>query len=76
MYIAVEGVIGVGKTTLAELLVEKLQGIPLLEEFEDNPFLPKFYGDPDRWAFTTQLQFLVSRLRQLERFFQNAPARR
>ncbi len=63
-YIAVEGVIGVGKTTLARLLVPELSGELLLEVFEENPFLSDFYGDRARYAFQTQIFFLLSRYRQ------------
>jgi deoxyadenosine/deoxycytidine kinase len=63
-YIVVEGVIGVGKTSLARMLAERMGARLVLEEFEENPFLPDFYGDPERWAFHTQLAFLASRFRQ------------
>ena len=63
-YVAVEGVIGAGKTTLARMLAERFDARLVLEEFEDNPFLPRFYEDPARWAFQTQLTFLASRFRQ------------
>jgi deoxyguanosine kinase len=63
-YVAVEGVIGAGKTSLARMLAERVAGRLVLEEFEENPFLPDFYRNPDRWAFHTQLAFLASRFRQ------------
>jgi len=63
-YIAVEGVIGVGKTSLANILAEKLNGRLVLETFETNPFLSDFYRDRERYAFQTQLFFLLSRYRQ------------
>ena len=63
-HIAVEGTIGVGKTSLAKILSEKLQGRLVLEEFEDNPFLRDFYNDRKRWAFQTQINFLISRYYQ------------
>ena len=63
-YIAVEGVIGAGKSTLARMLAERSGARLVLEEFEDNPFLGTFYQDPERWAFQTQLAFLASRFRQ------------
>jgi deoxyguanosine kinase len=63
-YIAIEGVIGVGKTTLARLLQPIFDGRLLLEEFEKNPFLARFYEDRARYAFQTQLFFLLSRYRQ------------
>ena len=63
-YVAVEGVIGAGKTSLARMLAERARGRLVLEEFEDNPFLGTFYQDRDRWAFQTQLAFLASRFKQ------------
>ena len=73
-YIVVEGVIGVGKTSLARLLSERLQARLVLEEVEENPFLKDFYRDRARYAFQTQMHFLFSRyqqqrsLRQMELF--------
>ena len=64
MYIAIEGVIGVGKTTLARLLAPAFQSDLLLEVFEENPFLSDFYGDRQRYAFQTQIFFLLSRYHQ------------
>jgi deoxyguanosine kinase len=64
MYIAVEGVIGVGKTTLARLLQPAFDAHLLLEEFEENPFLARFYDDRARYAFQTQIFFLLSRYDQ------------
>lgn len=64
MYIAIEGVIGVGKTTLARLLQPAFEAEVLLEVFEENPFLSDFYGDRARYAFQTQIFFLLSRYRQ------------
>ncbi|MEL6615148.1 MAG: 2-amino-4-hydroxy-6-hydroxymethyldihydropteridine diphosphokinase [Bacteroidota bacterium] len=63
-YVAVEGVIGAGKSTLARMLAEKTDARLVLESFEDNPFLERFYADSERWAFQTQLTFLASRFRQ------------
>ena len=63
-YLAIEGPIGVGKTTLARILHEELGGQLLLEVFEENPFLSDFYGDRARYAFQTQIFFLLSRYRQ------------
>ena len=63
-YIAIEGAIGVGKTTLARILGEALSGEVLLEVFEENPFLSSFYADRARFAFQTQIFFLLSRYRQ------------
>lgn len=65
-YIAIEGPIGVGKTTLARKLSACLGATPLLEEVDDNPFLERFYRDPSSAAFPTQLHFLMQRHRQLE----------
>jgi deoxyadenosine/deoxycytidine kinase len=63
-YLAVEGVIGVGKTTLARRLSRALNASLVLEVVEENPFLPKFYDDPESWAFQTQMFFLLSRYKQ------------
>ena len=63
-YIAIEGPIGVGKTSLAKLLAKELGARLVLEDFEDNPFLPDFYNDPERFGFQTQLFFLLQRYRQ------------
>lgn len=67
MYIAIEGVIGVGKTTLARLLQPFFQAVLLLEVFEENPFLSDFYADRERYAFQTQIFFLLSRYHQQRR---------
>ncbi len=63
-YIAIEGVIGAGKTSLATLITERFGGRLLLEPHEENPFLPDFYRDPRHFAFSTQMFFLLSRYRQ------------
>ncbi len=63
-YLAVEGPIGVGKTSLVKLLGKKLGAKMVLEEYENNPFLEDFYNDPERFAFQTQLFFLMNRYRQ------------
>lgn len=63
-YIAIEGVIGVGKTTLVRLLKPLLNAEVLLEVFEENPFLARFYQDRERYAFQTQTFFLLSRYHQ------------
>ena len=63
-YVAIEGAIGVGKTSLAKLLSDKLGAKLILEKFEDNPFLSEFYDDPERFAFQTQLFFLLQRYQQ------------
>lgn len=67
MYLAIEGVIGVGKTTLARLLQPYFQSSLLLEVFEENPFLSDFYSDRKRYAFQTQIFFLLSRYHQQRR---------
>jgi deoxyguanosine kinase len=64
MYIAIEGAIGVGKTTLARLLQPEFEAKLLLEVFEENPFLSDFYADRARYAFQTQIFFLLSRYHQ------------
>jgi deoxyguanosine kinase len=64
-YVAIEGVIGVGKTSLARLLAERFRARLVLEEPEANPFLADFYKDPRRYAFQTQMFFLVSRYKDL-----------
>jgi deoxyadenosine/deoxycytidine kinase len=70
-YLVVEGPIGVGKTSLVTLLAEQLTGTAILEESENNPFLIRFYRDRRRWAFQTQLFFLLSRYRQQEEMAQH-----
>lgn len=69
-YIAIEGVIGAGKTTLAQLLAERLNARLILEEVEENPFLPLYYRDPARYAFQNQVFFLLSRFRRQEEIAQ------
>ena len=63
-YIAVEGVIGVGKTTLARMFQREFNAQLVLEVFEENPFLSDFYTDRARYAFQTQIFFLLSRYHQ------------
>ncbi len=70
MYIAIEGAIGAGKTTLADLLAERLRAKLVLEQFEENPFLASFYEDRRAHAFQTQLFFLLSRFRQQKEVLQ------
>jgi len=65
-YVAIEGCIGVGKTTLTHLLADHLGGRTVLEVVEENPFLPEFYADPVAHAFKTQMFFLLSRFKQQE----------
>lgn len=67
MYFAVEGVIGVGKTTLARMLQPYFEAELVLEVFEENPFLSNFYSDRARYAFQTQVFFLLSRYHQQRR---------
>lgn len=69
-YVVVEGPIGVGKTTLCRLLADRWDARLVLEEFEDNPFLSRFYSDRSKYAFQTQLFFTVSRFRQQQRMDQ------
>lgn len=69
-YIAIEGPIGVGKTSLVDLLSIELNARIVFEEFEQNPFLSDFYADPRRFAFQTQLFFLLSRFRQQQELHQ------
>ncbi|MBI1821487.1 MAG: deoxynucleoside kinase [Nitrospirae bacterium] len=69
-YIAIEGPIGVGKTIFAQILAKELKGRVLLEKAEENPFLAKFYHQPEQYAFQTQLFFLFSRYRQQQELFQ------
>lgn len=64
LYLAIEGVIGVGKTTLATLTKWDYHAELVLEVFEENPFLASFYGDPERYAFPVQVNFLLSRYDQ------------
>jgi len=65
-YIAVEGNIGAGKTTLTNMLAEHYNARTVLEEFADNTFLPKFYQEPERYAFPLELSFLADRYKQLK----------
>ncbi|MAW74625.1 MAG: deoxynucleoside kinase [Candidatus Marinimicrobia bacterium] len=69
-HIAVEGSIGVGKTSLAHILSKELEAKLILEQFEENPFLSGFYKDTKRYAFQTQLFFLLSRYKQQSDFHQ------
>lgn len=67
-FITIEGNIGAGKTTLAKLLTEEYGGQIILERF-DNPFLSKFYEEPNKYAFQLEMSFLLERYQQLHRFF-------
>jgi deoxyadenosine/deoxycytidine kinase len=64
-YIAIEGTIGAGKTSFATMLSHELNSRLILEQFEDNDFLPKFYKDPAKYAFPLELSFLAARFQQL-----------
>jgi deoxyguanosine kinase len=66
-YLVIEGNIGAGKTTLAKMIAEEYNAKLILEQFADNPFLPKFYNDPDRYSFPLELSFLAERYQQLNR---------
>ena len=65
-FITIEGNIGAGKTTLANLLSKHFNARLILEEFADNPFLPKFYENPDQYAFPVELFFMAERFKQLK----------
>ncbi len=69
-YIAIEGPVGAGKTTLANALVERFGGRLIAEPVEENPFLASFYEDRRKYAFQTQLFFLLSRFQQQQQLFQ------
>jgi len=65
-YITIEGNIGAGKTTLAQMLQKEFGAKLILEQFADNPFLPKFYADKDKYSFPLELSFLAERFKQLK----------
>jgi len=65
-YLVIEGNIGSGKTSLSTRISEQFNAKLILEQFADNPFLPKFYNDPDKYAFPLELSFLAERYRQLK----------
>ncbi|MCB0635439.1 MAG: deoxynucleoside kinase [Lewinella sp.] len=65
-FIAIEGNIGAGKTTLSRMLAEAYGRRLILEQFSDNPFLPYFYENPERYAFTVELFFMTERHKQLQ----------
>jgi deoxyguanosine kinase len=69
-FITVEGNIGAGKTTLSTLLAQHYNARLILEQFADNPFLPKFYADPKQYAFPLELFFMAERFKQLKEFLQ------
>ena len=65
-YVVIEGNIGAGKTTLASRIADEFNTHLILEHFSDNPFLPKFYNDPEKYSFPLELSFLASRYKQLK----------
>jgi len=65
-FITIEGNIGAGKTTLAHVLSKRLNARLIMEQFADNPFLPKFYENPDQYAFPLELFFMAERYKQLK----------
>jgi len=65
-YIAIEGNIGSGKTSLAKMIARDYEARLILERFEDNSFLPKFYNDPEKYAFPLEMSFLADRFQQLK----------
>jgi len=65
-YIAIEGNIGAGKTCLSTMISEQYNGKLILEQFEDNSFLPKFYKEPEKYAFPLEMSFLAERYQQLK----------
>lgn len=65
-FIAVEGIIGTGKTSLVNKLCAAFEGTAILEQFSENPFLPRFYDDPKRYAFTLETSFLTDRYKQMK----------
>ena len=69
-YISIEGVIGAGKTSLAKRISERLNAKIILEQFDNNPFLEKFYVDRKRFAFQTQMFFLINRFKQQQELHQ------
>ncbi len=70
-FITIEGNIGAGKTTLAQILAKKYNARLVLEEFADNPFLPKFYNNPSQYAFPLELFFMAERYKQLQPLLSN-----
>ena len=64
-YIVIEGNIGAGKTSLVEMISQEFNAKPILERYKDNPFLPKFYKEPERYAFPLEMSFLADRYQQL-----------
>lgn len=72
-YLVIEGNIGAGKTTLATKFAADLNAKLVLERFADNPFLPKFYSNPERYSFTLELSFLADRYKQLNEDLRSVP---
>jgi deoxyguanosine kinase len=66
-YLVLEGNIGAGKTSLSTLIAEKFNARLILEQYAENPFLPKFYAEPDRYSFPLELSFLAARYHQLHK---------
>lgn len=66
-YIVIEGNIGAGKTTLSKMIAKEFNAKLILEQFADNPFLPKFYKEPDKYSFQLELSFLAERYQQLNK---------
>ncbi len=75
-YVVIEGNIGSGKTTVSELLAQHLGAELILEKFIDNPFLPKFYQDPERFAFSVETGFLAERFHQFNQEFSKINVRK
>lgn len=69
MYLVIEGNIGAGKTSLVNKLCARVNAVPLLEEFAENSFLPKFYENPEKFAFPLELSFLAARYKQVTSCF-------
>ena len=71
-FITIEGCIGAGKTTLTKQIAADYNGKMILEQFEENPFLPKFYEDPERHAFPVELYFMAERFQHLRKLLSEA----
>ncbi len=70
-YLVIEGNIGAGKTSLCQMISKQKNAKLILEQFADNPFLPKFYQNPERYSFTLELSFLADRYKQLKKELEN-----